>query len=376
MSVHPPPEIVPATDPNPGFRPYVPESQNLPELTWSALVLGSLLGIIFGASSLYLVLKVGMTVSASIPVAVLSITVFRGLTRAFKLPSASILQNNIVQTAGSAGESIAFGVGVTMPALMILGYDMEEPIFRVMGFGVTRVLLVAVLGGLLGILMMIPLRRAFIVKQHRDPYLPGRDGLRQGPDRGRAGGFERPDGLRRVRPGVRLSGRDARPQALAGDPEEEAFTQFKGAVLSLESSPVLMGVGYIIGFRTSCVMVGGGLLASMVLIPAIALFGGSATTPIFPGTKLISDMTPVEIYKTYVPLHRRRGRGDRRDHQPDPGPAHDRLVDGERPPRHRHLGRVGGEGPDGARLTALVRRAGHARPGRRHRLHQPESPPT
>ena len=119
-------------------------------------MLGSLLGIVFGASSLYLFLKVGMTVSASIPVAVLAITIFRGLSRAFGIRRATILENNIVQTAGSAGESIAFGVGAAMPALMLLGYELEW----------TRVMLVAVLGGLLGILMMIPLRRAFIVKQH------------------------------------------------------------------------------------------------------------------------------------------------------------------------------------------------------------------
>ena len=160
MSVHPPPRAethgegpVPLAT---GHKPYVPDGEEMPELTWSAVLLGAVLGIIFGASSLYLVLKVGMTVSASIPVAVLSITLFRAFSRAFGTRRATILENNIVQTTGSAGESIAFGVGVTMPALMILGYDMD----------LTRVMLVAALGGLLGILMMIPLRRAFIVKQH------------------------------------------------------------------------------------------------------------------------------------------------------------------------------------------------------------------
>src|SRR4051794_32537173 len=140
----------------PTHRPYVADDATMPELTLTAVALGAVLGIIFGASSLYLVLRVGMTVSASIPVAVLSITLFRAFARAFGTRPASILENNIVQTAGSAGESIAFGVGVTMPALMILGYDMTA----------VRVMLVAALGGLLGILMMIPLRRAFVVKQH------------------------------------------------------------------------------------------------------------------------------------------------------------------------------------------------------------------
>src|SRR5260370_30727308 len=100
-----------------GHAPYVPDKVHMPEFTWSAVMLGISLGLIFAASSLYLVLKVGMTVSASIPVAVLAITVFRALSRAFGIRRATILENNIVQTSGSAGESIAFGVGVTMPAL-------------------------------------------------------------------------------------------------------------------------------------------------------------------------------------------------------------------------------------------------------------------
>src|SRR5688500_7165568 len=138
------------------FRSYIPASvKNMRELTPVPLIVGTLLGIVFGASSLYLVLKVGLTVSASIPVAVISITLFRVLSK-IGMRDATILEHNIVQTAGSAGESIAFGVGVTMPAIMILGFDLEF----------TRVTLVAVLGGLLGILMMIPLRRALIVQQH------------------------------------------------------------------------------------------------------------------------------------------------------------------------------------------------------------------
>ncbi len=140
----------------PAHDPYVPDSVDMAEFTWSAVLVGAVLGIVFGASSLYLVLKVGMTVSASIPVAVLSITLFRLFSRMFGIRRSTILENNIVQTTGSAGESIAFGVGVTIPALMLLGIDME----------MTRVMTVGVLGGLLGILMMIPLRRAFIVKQH------------------------------------------------------------------------------------------------------------------------------------------------------------------------------------------------------------------
>lgn len=137
-------------------KPYISDTTVIPEMTPVAVIMGTILGIVFGASSLYLVLKVGMTVSASIPVAVLSITLFRSFSNAFGTRRATILENNIVQTTGSAGESIAFGVGVTMPALLILGYDME----------LGRTMMVASLGALLGVLMMIPLRYALIVKEH------------------------------------------------------------------------------------------------------------------------------------------------------------------------------------------------------------------
>jgi putative OPT family oligopeptide transporter len=145
----------PSPAPPGGFESYIAPSTMIPEFTPRALIFGTFLGVIFGASSLYLVLKVGLTVSASIPVAVISVTIFRLLSKV-GLRDATILENNIAQTAGSAGESIAFGVGVTMPPILILGGDLEF----------TRVLLVSILGGLLGILMMIPLRRALIVQQH------------------------------------------------------------------------------------------------------------------------------------------------------------------------------------------------------------------
>ena len=143
-------------------KPFIPASQDPPELTPVPLIVGALLGIVFGASSMYLVLKIGLTVSASIPVAVLSITIFRAFSKIFGVRRATILENNIVQTTGSAGESIAFGVGVTMPALLILGYNLE----------IGRVILVSILGGLLGILMMIPLRRALIVKEAKTLVYP------------------------------------------------------------------------------------------------------------------------------------------------------------------------------------------------------------
>ena len=274
------------------FRPFVPDSARLPELTWSAVALGAVLGIVFGASSLYLFLKVGMTVSASIPVAVLSITIFRAFSQIFGSRRATILENNIVQTTGSAGESIAFGVGATMPALMILGYDMDP--FRVM--------LVSILGGLLGILMMIPLRRPFIVNQHGSlPYPEGTACAKilvvgeQGGSSAKTvfGGFGLAFVYQVLMEAMKLWSKE--PAKL--------ITGIKGyskAVLMCEVSPALLGVGYIIGTRTASIMVGGGLLTSMVLVPMIAYFGEGATSPLPPGTKLISEMGPGDIAKSYV----------------------------------------------------------------------------
>src|SRR5262245_31015349 len=139
-------------------QPYVPPSQSLAELTPRAIVLGVVLGLIFGASNVYLALKIGLTVSASIPIAVLAITIFRTLGRS------TILENNIVQTTGSAADSVSAGVVFTIPAILLMGYDLD----------IGRVTILAIAGGLMGILMMIPLRRALIVKEHGNlPYPEG-----------------------------------------------------------------------------------------------------------------------------------------------------------------------------------------------------------
>ncbi|MBI4717781.1 MAG: oligopeptide transporter, OPT family [Planctomycetes bacterium] len=276
----------------PAHKPYVPEETVLPELGVAPVVVGALLGIIFGASSLYLVLQVGMTVSASIPIAVLSITLFRVFTPLFGR-NATILENNIVQTTGSAGESIAFGVGVTMPALLILGYNLE----------LTRVMLVAVLGGLLGVLMMIPLRRMFIVKQHGKLAYPEglacADVLIVGEKGGASAktvfaGFGLAFVYQFLMKALKLWLDEPHRLLKFGKLE------FKGAEVALESSPALLGVGYVIGPRISCIMVGGGILASWVLIPAIMLFGSGLTAPLFPAEKLISAMSLEEIWHDYV----------------------------------------------------------------------------
>ncbi|MDZ4818401.1 MAG: oligopeptide transporter, OPT family [Planctomycetota bacterium] len=280
----------------PEYQPYIPAKKIIPEFTWQAVVAGSLLGILFGASSLYLVLNIGMTVSASIPVAVLSITLFRALSKAFGWRRSTILENNITQTAGSAGESIAFGVGVTMPALMLLGYDMD----------LTRVMVVSLLGGLLGILMMIPLRRAFIVNMHGSPGEPNTLLYPEGTAcaevliSGEKGGIS----ARTVFVGFGLA---FIPNFLI-----LAMSFMRGtlslplkffnrtAELSIAIAPELLGVGYIIGVRIASIMMAGALMGNLVIVPAIATFGDSATVAIPPASRPISELQLADIQNDYM----------------------------------------------------------------------------
>ena len=291
------------------FKPYIPADAVLPEFTFRALLMGVVLGMVFGASSLYLVLKVGLTVSASIPVAVIAITLF-GMVKKAGGRDSTILENSITQTAGSAGESLAFGLGVTMPAIMILGFDLE----------ISRVMLVGVLGGLLGILMMIPMRRTMIVDQHKELKYPEGTACAEvlkaaATETSRAAAGE-----------VRVEGSDearlARRRARIifggfglGLLYKVASISFKGwkdtsnfefgaplkaGSVGAEISPELLGVGYIIGPRIAFTMAAGGVLSYLLLIPMIKFFGDLLTVPLAPGTMLIRDMTPNDIRSAYV----------------------------------------------------------------------------
>ena len=277
-------------------QPYIPDNASVPEFTFQSVLAGTLLGIVFGASSLYLVLRVGLTVSASIPVAVLSITLFRAISIAFGLRKATILENNITQTAGSAGESIAFGVGVTMPALMLLGFEMD----------VTRVIFVSLLGGLLGILMMIPLRRAFIVNMHGKAGEPNTllypegtacaEVLISGEKGGSSGltvfvGFGIAFLVKFLIEGMTLL-------RLTVDIPLKFFNRV--AVIATDMAPELLGVGYVIGARIASVMMAGAVVGNLVIVPAIALFGDQVATAIAPGTKPISQMGLGDIQKNYL----------------------------------------------------------------------------
>jgi putative OPT family oligopeptide transporter len=298
-----------APDGPPAFTPYIPPQTSLRELTPVPIIVGAILGLIFGASSLYLVLKVGLTVSASIPVAVISITLFKLLSK-LGARDATILEHNIVQTAGSAGESIAFGVGVTMPAILILGFDLEF----------TRVMLVAVLGGLIGILMMIPLRRALIVAQHGILKYPEGTACAEVLKAGASAESRAAASEEARREQERLGATTSAKTIFTGFglallyktvmvafhgwkevPQKVFGAPFRNASLAVEISPELLGVGYIIGPRIASIMCAGGVLAYLVLIPMISYFGDALSTPLAPEAGgLIKDMDPDAIRNAYV----------------------------------------------------------------------------
>jgi putative OPT family oligopeptide transporter len=271
------------------FQPFVPPEESPPEFTLGPLVVGSLLGVVFGASSMYLVLKVGLTVSASIPVAVLSFALFKFLSGVGLRRPSSILENNTVQTAGSAGESIAFAVGLVMPALLLLGFDID----------VVRVMTVGVLGGLLGILMMIPLRRAFIVQKHGELKYPEGTACAGVLAAGEAGGstarmvlvgFGLGFVYQFLMAGVKLW-KDAVHYSLEA---AGGGVGLKGAAVASEMNPALLGVGYIIGPRIAGIMVAGGVLAYLVITPTIAFVGAPLDRPVAPAVRTIDPKTGVD----------------------------------------------------------------------------------
>ena len=254
----------------PEHKPFVPPEQNIRELTIPAVVMGAVLGIVFAASSVYLGLKVGLTVSASIPVAVLSITLFRWFGM-----KGTILENNIAQTTGSAGESLAAGVAFTLPSLLIMGFEVE----------LIRILLVALLGGLIGVLMMIPLRHGLIVKEHGKLAYPEGTACADVLIVGEKGGTE----AKTVFLGFFVGLGYAFLNLIGKVWHETASYTFnigdklKKVTLAAEVSPPMIGVGYIIGPKVSANMLAGGLLAFVVLIPLLVMFGGPEVAAMSPG---------------------------------------------------------------------------------------------
>jgi putative OPT family oligopeptide transporter len=274
------------------FRPFVSASENRKELSIRALVLGSIFGVIFGAVTVYVGLRAGLTVAASIPISVLSISILRVFGRA------TILENNIVQTTGNAGQSIASGVIFTLPALIFLGFDLES----------FRIFALALFGGWLGVFFMIPLRKQLIVDEHATlPYPEGTacaDVLKAGEQ---GGSF-----ASRVFLGLGLGGlytlfqNDNLLSLFPSTPnvnfnfDPNGQQILKGAAIRADVTPEYLGVGYIIGVRVASIMLAGGVFSWLVLMPAIVFFGKHLAGPLYPGTVPISQMDPSALWKTYV----------------------------------------------------------------------------
>jgi putative OPT family oligopeptide transporter len=272
------------------YQPFVAADQTRPELTARALLLGSFFGIVFGAVTVYVGLRAGLTVAASIPISVLSISVLRWFGRA------SILENNIVQTTGNAGQSIAAGVIFTLPALVFLGFDLEY----------SRIFILALIGGWLGVLFMIPLRRQLIVEEHGHLTYPEgtacADVLLAGE---RGGSF-----ASRVFLGLGLGGvytlfqndnlLGAWPSTPDYQPDFGPQHILRGAAIRCDATPEYLGVGYIIGPRVAGTIFAGGVFSWLVLMPAIYFFGSHFPGALYPATKPIAQMSPSDLWSSYV----------------------------------------------------------------------------
>jgi putative OPT family oligopeptide transporter len=274
----------------PAFQPFVSPNETPREFTLRAVLLGSIFGIIFGAVTVYVGLRAGLTVAASIPIAVLSISILRVFGRS------SILENIIVQTTGNAGQSIAAGVIFTLPALIFLGFDLEY----------WRIFVLALIGGFLGVLFMVPLRRELIVEEHGNLKFPEGTACADVLIAGEKGGsfasrvffglglgalytFFQNENLFGVWPGTPEFQPDFGPHHV-----------MKGASIKADATPEYLGVGYIIGPKTAGVMVAGGVLSWLVLMPLIYFFGKEVGHPIYPGTVPVELMGPSDMWKTYI----------------------------------------------------------------------------
>jgi putative OPT family oligopeptide transporter len=272
-----------STAPLSEFRPYVPERADLPEFTFKAVLFGAIFGVIFGAVTVYVGLRAGLTVSASIPIAVLSISLLRAFGKA------TILENNIVQTAGSAGESVAAGAIFTLPALIFMGFPFEY----------SRIFLLALIGGWIGVLFMIPLRRQLIVQEHGNLLYPEGTACADVLVAGEKGGSF----ASRVFWGLGLGGAYTFLMATAQVWKQRPLyepTWLPGASFRAEITSEYLGVGYIIGPRIAGTIFAGGVFSWLVLMPAIKFFGEGLADPLYPSTIPIREMTPGQMWENYI----------------------------------------------------------------------------
>ncbi len=270
------------------YDPFVEAGESLAEFTLKSVGLGILFGIIFGAANAYLGLRAGLTISTSIPVAVMTVAVFRALSRVGV--KGTILETNISQTTGSASSSLASGVIFTLPALFMWGMPPE----------LLQMTLLAMCGGLLGILFMIPLRRFLIEREHGKLPYPEGTACAEVLVANEIGGGRARFVFYGLAGGAFFKFLTSWIRVIPGDIHVNIPFLKKGQ-LGMDLSAALFGVGYILGPRIAAVMVGGGLLSWLIIIPAIAYWGEARTVPFFPETvHLIRDMEPSQIWTRYV----------------------------------------------------------------------------
>jgi putative OPT family oligopeptide transporter len=268
------------------YPPYVPARERIPEFTAKAVIVGIVLSVVFGAANAYLGLRVGLTVSASIPAAVMAVGMFRLLGRG------TILETNIVQTVASAGESLAAGVIFTIPALLI--WERQDP-----GVSVTvlEVSVIALLGGMLGVLMMIPLRGYLISKEHGVLPFPEGTACAEVQVAGQEGGSKAALLFQGLGIGA-LYQALANGRGLALWNEAPAVGLPRKAEIGGDFTPELLGVGFIIGPRIAAIMFSGGALAWLILIPAIDAWGGTRT--VYPATAPMNTLGSGDIWNSYI----------------------------------------------------------------------------
>ncbi len=267
------------------YEPVVPAAQHPPEMTPRAVITGVLVGIVFGAANAYLGLKVGLTVSASIPAAVIAIAIFRAMR------SASLLETNLVQTIGSSGESLAAGVIFTLPVLFL--WELEP--------GFWPVFPLALLGGLLGVLFMIPLRRYLIERQHGHLGYPEGTACAQVQVASVAGGAQGILLFAGMAVGALYTVIEKVGRLFPSEPDLQIDGPGYRTSVGADVTPELLGVGYIIGPRVAAVMLAGGAMGWLVIIPLIYLFGGAAAGPIPPEhTTPVAQMGSFDVWSRYL----------------------------------------------------------------------------
>jgi len=266
------------------YPPYVPADQTIPEFTFKAILVGSMIGILFGAANAYLGLKVGLTVSASIPAAVMSVALFRALRL-----RATVLENNIVQTIASTGEALAAGVIFTIPALLLLGF---QP-------GVLKIFVISLLGGILGVLFMVPLRRYLISREHGKLLYPEGTACAEVLVAGDEGGAHARTVFLGLGVGAVYEFVMSGLKLWLATPGWK-IPRYPGAELSGEASPALLGVGFVLGPKIAAIMFAGGVMAWLVIIPLITLFGAVSSQPIYPAAVPIAAMSIHDIWHNYI----------------------------------------------------------------------------